>query len=107
MRGGGGHLRLFRRGVRDGGGRLVLKDRISGRFIGYEDNVGREKKTNLIQSVGKSIFSTWCCAYDFPVIHNEFVSAGSGLPFGDFLQGTDNLNRRFDGQSQGLIRLGL
>jgi hypothetical protein len=43
MRGGGGHLRLFRRGVRDGGGRLVLKDPISKRFIRSKYSMDREK----------------------------------------------------------------
>ena len=43
MREGGGHLRLFRRGVRDGGGRLVLKDPISGTFIRSKYNMDKEK----------------------------------------------------------------
>jgi hypothetical protein len=54
MRGGGGHLRLFRRGVRDGGGRLVLKGQISGRFISYEDNVGREKQCTSFNRLVKA-----------------------------------------------------
>lgn len=39
MREGGGHLRLFHRGVRDGGGRLVLKGQISGISLSSKDNL--------------------------------------------------------------------
>lgn len=63
--------------------------------------------THLVQAVAEGIVGSGSGTQYLPVIYDQFMTTWGSLAFGDGLQSSDKLDRRFQGESQSSIRLAL